>query len=229
MKAKIGAIIQARMSSQRFPNKVLHKVAGKPMLQYLLERLEHCSCLDAIVVATSTEKSDTPVVNYCKKRGVACYRGSLFNVAERFKEVLDRYQLNSFVRVTGDSPLLDQHLIEKAINIFLKGDFEIVTNALKRTYPKGQSIEVFRADTFRHGYELMREDEDLEHVTKFFYDHPENFRIHNFTLAQNFNDIQLSVDTQQDMNTFATIVSKMDRPHWEYALEDILQIYHGLK
>lgn len=222
---KIGAIVQVRMSSKRFPNKVLYRVAGKPMLQYLLERLEHCSSLDAIVVATSVDESDTPVVEYCQQRGVACYRGPLVDVAGRFKQVLDLYQFDGFVRVTGDSPLLDQRLIEKGVGIFRHGDFDLVTNILVPTYPKGQSVEVLRTATYQRAYKRMKEAEDLEHVTRYFYKHSDDYRIHNFARAEELRRIQLSVDSWQDMDIFATIVSKMTRPHWEYTLEDILEIY----
>lgn len=228
MKSKIGAIVQARMSSQRLPNKVLYEVAEKPMLQYLLERLEQCNCLDAIVIATSVDDSDTPIAEHCRQHGVACYRGPLTNVAGRFQEVLDIYQFDSFVRVNGDSPLLDQRLIEKGVGIFLNGDFDLVTNVLPRTYPKGQSVEILLTATYQKTYERMQEAEDLEHVTMFFHNHPEDFRIQNFALAENLNHIRLCVDTWQDMEIFAAIVSKMSRPHWEYTLEDILQIYRGL-
>lgn len=228
MKMRIGAIIQARMSSQRLPNKVLLETAGKPMLQYLLERLEHCDCLDNIVVATSVDDSDTPIADYCRQNGIACYRGSLSNVASRFNEVLDVYHFDAFVRVTGDSPLLDQRLIEKGVSLFLGGDFDLVTNVLPRTYPIGQSVEVLRSVTYQSTYDRMREEEDLEHVTRFFHKHPEEFRIQNFALTENLNHIQLSVDTGQDMDNFVTIASKMTRPHWEYTLEDILRIYQDL-
>ena len=225
---KIGVIVQARMGSQRFPNKVLYRVAGEPILQYLLERLTHCNCFDGVVVATSVEDSDTPIAEYCLLHNVLCYRGSLHNVADRFNQVLVMYQFDGFVRVNGDSPLLDQRLIEKGIDIFRSRDFDLVTNVMPPTYPKGQSVEVLRTATYQKACALMQEAEDLEHVTKFFYKHPEDFRIHNFALAENLNDIRLSVDTRQDIDNFATIVSKMNRPHWEYKLEDILQIYRGL-
>ena len=228
MKVKIGAIVQARMSSQRFPNKVLYKVDGKPMLEYLLERLDHCNCLDAIVVATSVEDSDTPIAKYCLERGILCHRGSLTNVAGRFKEVLDEYPFDAFVRVNGDSPLLDQRLITKGVGIYLDGDFDLITNVLLPTYPKGQSVEVLRTATYQKAYQCMQEAEELEHVTNYFYKHAENFRIHNFALAENLNKMQLSVDDWQDMANFATIVSKMNGPHLEYTMEDILQIYRGL-
>ena len=72
----IGAIIQARMSSKRFPGKVLHEVGGKPMMQYLIESIEHCATIDQIVVATSIKKSDDLVSAFCQEFGVPCFRGA---------------------------------------------------------------------------------------------------------------------------------------------------------
>ncbi len=225
---KIGAIVQARMSSKRFPRKILHEVAGKPLLQYLLGRLEHCDCLDKIVVGTSVDSSDTPIADYCQQNRIACYRGSLSNVASRFIEILEIYQFDVFVRVNGDSPLLDQRLIEKGTGILLNGNFDLVTNIYPRTYPKGQSVEIFPANAYRKAYDCMHEAEDLEHVTKYFYKNSEHFRIYNFALEENLSGIQLSVDTWQDVDRYAKILSRMSRPHWEYTLEGILQIYHSL-
>lgn len=225
---KIGAIVQARMSSERFPGKVLYEVGGKPLLQYLLERLERCTCLDTIVVATSVEASDNPIAEYCQQHGINHYRGHMTDVANRFKEASVKYRLDAFVRVNGDSPLLDQRLIEKGVSLFLGGDFDLVTNVMPRTYPRGQSVEVLRAATYRSAYARMKATEELEHITQYFYRHPEDFRIRNFSLKEDLSQVQLCVDTREDLDTFKTIVSRMDRPHWEYHLEDIIRIYHSL-
>jgi len=222
---KIGAIVQARMNSQRFPGKVLHNIAGRPMLEYLLERITRCQTLDAIVVATSQEPSDGPIADFCKKSGVVCYRGPLFDVAGRFKEVLDKYQFDGFVRVNGDSPLLDQRLVDKGVKIFRKGGFEIVTNVLKRTYPAGQSIEILNALTFIKGYKLMQDPQDFEHVTKFFYRNSQNFKIFNFVSRNDYSKIQLSVDTPEDLKAISLIITRMNNPHWQYGIEEILKLY----
>jgi len=222
---KIGVIIQARMSSQRFPGKVLCEVDGKAILQYLLERLRRCRYLDHIVVATSGDETDAPVEEFCKGYGVQCYRGPLLNVAARFKEILDRYTFDAFVRVNGDSPLLDTRLIEKGMDIFLNGDYDIVTNTLRRTYPIGQSVEIVHAEIFRTAYELMQGEEELEHVTKYFYKNKEKYRIFNFESEYNYSRTRLSIDERDDLKTFIKIISKMNKPHWEYKLEDILNIY----
>lgn len=226
MPIKIGTIIQVRMSSKRFPGKVLHEIAGKPLLKYLLERLEHGERLDEIVVATSVDDSDNPLAEFCRREGVPCYRGGLADVAGRFRNLLDEHQFDVFVRVNGDSPLLDQRLIAEGVGLFQNGDYDLVTNVFPRSYPKGQSVEVIRAATFCNAYKMMREKEDQEHITRHFYTYPQEYRIHNFVLSENLNDIQLSVDTMEDMEIFSAIVSQMSRPHWEYTLDEMIQIYY---
>src|ERR1044071_4155673 len=129
-----GIIVQARMTSRRLPGKVLHVVAGKPLMQYLLERIRAHFNSEKIVVATSSDPSDKPVSEFCAGFGVDCYRGPLDNVADRFKEVVDAYSFDNFVRVSGDSPLLDARLIERGLNTFREGDFDLVTNVLPRTF-----------------------------------------------------------------------------------------------
>lgn len=221
----VGIIVQARMSSQRLPGKVLYPVAGKPILQYLLDRLRLCQGVEAIVVATSADSSDTPIAEFCREYGAACHRGSLLNVASRFKEVLETYQLDSFVRISGDSPLLDYNLIQHGLEVFRQDNFDLVTNVLIRTFPKGQSIEIVHGAAFKAAYPMMQSGDELEHVTKYFYSNQASFRIFNFAAPQAYENIQLSVDNLQDMETFAAIVAAMSRPHWEYSLEDVLHLY----
>ena len=113
----------------------------------------------------------------------------------------------------------------KGINIFINGNYDIVTNTLLGTCPPGQAVEVLRSDTFCSSYKLMKEMDDLEHVTKYFYRNKNDFKIHNFQLEIDSSQLKLSVDTRQDMDVFGKIISKMDKPHWEYTLDEILPIY----
>ena len=226
---KTGIIMQARMSSRRFVGKVLHDVAGKPMLKYTLERLRHCRHENTIVVATSREDEDTRLVDFCDVEKVACYRGSLDNVADRFKRTIEQYQFDAFVRVNGDSPLLDQRLIDDAVKVFMAGEYDLVTNVMPRTYPRGQSVEVLRSQAFLEGCERMVSAEDLEHVTVFFYAHREEYRIRNLVWDSELSYVRLCVDTDDDMNLFSEIVARMDKPHWAYNLSDVMEIYRRIK
>jgi spore coat polysaccharide biosynthesis protein SpsF len=225
---KIAAIVQARMTSTRFPGKVLHPVAGQPLLGYLLDRLERCRGLAGLVVATSFGASDDPVADYCRDRRVDCHRGPLLDVAGRFREVLDVYAFDGFVRVNGDSPLLDHHLIERALAHFQVSGADLVSNVVRRSYPRGQSVEVVRGDAFRRAYAGMDEPDDFEHVTRYFYRNPDDYRILSFESPHDDSGVRLVVDTPEDMDRFTAIVSRMDRPHWQYDLPEILRLYQSV-
>lgn len=221
----IGAVIQARMGSRRLPGKVLSTICGKPMLGYMIERIRQCKHLDNIVVATSDEKNDNSIVEFCQGLGVTFYRGHPANVASRFKEVLDMYNFDAFLRLSADSPLLDPGLINEAINIFKGGDFDIVTNVLKRTYPKGQSVELLKSDIFLKGYKEMKEMEDFEHVTRFFYVNQKNYKMFNLISSEDYHLVRLCVDTKADLDRITLIVRHMDKPHWSYGLKGLIGIY----
>jgi spore coat polysaccharide biosynthesis protein SpsF len=211
------------MSSRRCPGKVLRPVADKPLLQYLLERLARAS-LDGVVVATSRRKEDDAVEELCVRLGVECRRGPLQDVAGRFLAVVEEFDPQAFVRVSGDSPLLDPALVARAVEVFRRGGYDLVTNVQRRSFPHGQSVEVVDSDTFRRVCPRLRRPEDREHVTPYFYRHAERFRIHNLACPQDLSQVQMAVDSEEDLARFAAIVERMDRPHWQYGLEELLAL-----
>jgi spore coat polysaccharide biosynthesis protein SpsF len=218
----IAVVAQARMSSRRLPGKVLRPLAGTPALQYLLERLERCEQVDRVIVATSAEPSDDPVAAFCEAAGATVHRGPLEHVAARFGEVADRFGLDAFVRVTADSPLLDQALVDHGAALYRKGEFDIVTNVYPRsTFPSGQSLEVVRAQALRDALAHMDDPYEREHVTPYFYRRPDEFRIHNFVAGSDDSDLDVSLDTADDARLIETVLERMDRPHWTYSSADV--------
>lgn len=218
----IGIVVQARMLSERLPGKMLSKVSGKPMLAYLTERLLYAFRTTPLVIATSDEVSDDPIACFCEELGLACYRGSMPNVASRFASVVKQSGFTHFLRICGDSPLLDCEIAKKAIRLFEQGSYDVVTNTLHRSYPKGQSVEVVNTASFLKAFPCMEAPEELEHVTRFFYRRASDFKIHNFVQSENLGHLQLSVDTAEDMRRFVSLVENMDRPHWEYGVEEFV-------
>lgn len=221
----IGAIVQARMSATRLPGKVLRPLAGKPMLLYLLERLQRSSELVSVVVATSREASDDPVEAFCEKRGLSCVRGPLEDVSRRFIEVLDAFPFEAFVRVNGDSPLIDPELIDRGVKLFRSTGADVATNVHPRTFPKGQSVEVLRSATFRKAYADMVHENCTEHITQHFYDHPDRYDICNFRADPARPELRLVVDTPEDAEVIERIIRRMRAPHWEYSQDDLARMY----
>ena len=222
---KIGIVVQARMSSQRLPGKILTPIHEKPLLLYLIERLKHVSNIDDLLLATSIDTTDDPVVLFAEQCHISVFRGSLNNVAERFRDVIRYANLDAFVRINGDSPLLDQRLVTRAVELFRNTDADMVTNVMPRTFPKGQSVEVLRARVIIDSYSEFDHDSDFEHVTSYFYRHAGRFKIVNFQAERDYSSLQFSVDTPADLANMTKLVSMMKRPHWDYTLEEMVELY----
>lgn len=220
--------MQARLGSQRLPGKVLRDVQGKALLQYTLERVREVRRLDQVVVATSSDAGDDALANWCVTFGGDCVRGSLHNVAERFADVLRRYQFDAFVRVNGDSPLIDHRLIERGVELFKANDCDIATNVFPKTFPNGQSVEVIRAAMFLEAYPRFRNDADREHVTPYFYAHPGEFRIENFTRSPPCRDCEFAVDTPRHLQELEAMLAAMSRDHREYDVDELISLHHSL-
>lgn len=227
MRTTVPAIVQARMSSSRAPGKMLRVVEGRPLLQYVIDRLRHCPAIQDIVVATSRDASDDPIAAFCSAAALPCHRGPLEDVAGRFLAVIADRRDPLFARVCGDRPLLDTTLLERAVAL-IDPDVDLVTNTHPRTFPTGQAVEIVRTAAFAAAYPRMDEPEDREHVTRFFYRHAGEFRIRNFSSDLAAADVHLAVDTEEDVRRFETIVRRMTRPHWTYGLSEIVRFYRDV-
>ncbi|OIQ50067.1 3-deoxy-manno-octulosonate cytidylyltransferase [Pseudodesulfovibrio hydrargyri] len=216
----IGAFIQARMSSSRLPGKVLKEISGKPLLEYVFERMEKVQGLDFFVVATSSDDSDRPVRDFCRSRAVPCYGGPLDDVALRFVEAAREYPCDAMLRYCADSPLVDVAVMARALALFRATDADVVTNVHPRTYPAGHCVEVVRSDVFARAYPLMKGPE-LEHNTMYFYNNDDKFKITNFECEEPCAGECNCVDTAADHAFLERLVSAMSRPHWTYGWKEL--------
>lgn len=128
MKAVI--IDQARMTSTRLPGKVMKEVRGKPLLEYQIERLLRVRLADELVIATTTNDTDQPIVELCKRLGVAYYRGSEEDVLSRYYEAATQFGADVVVRVTSDCPLIDPGVMDEVIGLYINNldKYDYVSN-----------------------------------------------------------------------------------------------------
>ncbi len=223
-KKKIILIICARCSSKRFPNKVLKKINGKELLLQVYNRVKYSKYINRIVVATSKKKSDDDLNKLCKKNNIECYRGSLNNVFLRFRNIIKIYDPDIVVRISADSPFIDSKLIDKSIRLFLTKRVDIVTNIFKRTYPKGQSIEVFNKQIFLKPKNLKLNSFEKEHVSPFFYKNKKKYKIYNFESKKNLSKYNLTVDFKNDLILFNKIIKKNKIKRINYSYKNILKL-----
>jgi spore coat polysaccharide biosynthesis protein SpsF len=194
----IAIVIQARMSSSRFPEKVLSPLCGMPMLMWTIN---YCRQINLpLFVLTSTDESDDQLIGMLEKNYVSYYRGSLDNVVSRYLSFMEEHQVKKVVRISGDSPLINPDVIFQVIAQDQElADADLTTNVFPRSFPKGQSVEVIP----RKSLELLRNrslsESDIEHVTPYFYANYKEFKINNLHNTKDLSSINLSVDTKEDL------------------------------
>lgn len=204
-------IVQARTSSQRFPNKVLFKLKNKPIIIHVLDRLKKSKFKNDIVVSTSINKSDDKLVNFLKMKKIKFFRGDLKNVAERLYMTALKFKKNFFIRVSADSPLIDVEIMDKLITIHKKKkykNYDVITNVFPRTFSKGMSFEIIKRNIIQANLKNMSTNEK-EHVTKFFYNNEKKFKIKNLiNLNKKKYNIDLTVDRKIDIKKIKMYLKK---------------------
>lgn len=196
----IRVFVQARMSSQRFPGKVLAPLGGQPIIKRLLDKVAQVVPLSSVVILTSVEPSDDPLACYARSLGAPVYRGELENVAGRFGRCLDEYPCDWFIRLCADSPLLDAAVLKTLISYKDRLDLDLVTNVYPRTFPKGHSAEMVKAESFAALDIGALSAEEKEHVTAVFYRQPQRFRILNVASGDPRQaGLSYAVDTLEDL------------------------------
>lgn len=225
-KIRIGAIVLARLDSSRLPGKGLMLLDGKPMLSYVIERCRAAKGINNVVLATSDRSVDDPLEEFAATIGTGIYRGSVDDVAGRVLGCARDFNLDTFARVNGDSPLMDFELLSRAVSLFKGNEHDIVTNVYPRSYPVGISVEVFSTEIFAEGYTKMERPEHFEHVTLFFYNYPELFSICNIDRKQgSLEKVHLAVDTPEDFSRIKRLMGAMEDDHLAYTGEKLFRLY----
>lgn len=223
---KTGIIVQARMTSTRLPGKVLKTVMGKPLLEYQIERLRRVKSADEIIIATTTNDTDLPLVQLCECLRIPYFRGSEEDVLSRYYGAASEHNLDIIVRVTSDCPLIDPLVIDKVIGFYLehRSRYDYISNSLKRSYPRGMDTEVFSFVVLEEAYLEAQAQPAREHVTPFLYQHPERYRLGNVALEKDESVQRWTVDTREDFELIRRILEALYPVNPEFTLEDILAL-----
>lgn len=219
---KTVVIIQARMTSTRLPGKVMKLLGGKSLLENIYERIARAKNIDAVVIATSYELSDNPIVDMCKTNHMKYYRGSLDNVLERYYKCAKHYGADVIVRCTGDNPLIDPQIIDEAI--FHYKDLDTDYLYYKRRLPLGMGVEVFNFKSLSKAYNEAENEECLEHVTPYIINNPKMFEVIEYedNKDEDLSYLRFTVDTDKDFGFVSKIYDSF--PNSDFSYIEILKL-----
>ncbi|MBM3150879.1 MAG: acylneuraminate cytidylyltransferase [Chloroflexi bacterium] len=239
------AIIQGRMSASRLPGKVLRPIAGKPMLERVVERTRRARLVDEVFVATTADASDDPVAEFCQGRGYACWRGSQFDVLDRYYQAARLARAEVIIRITADCPLIDPQLIDLTVSEFYQVKADFAANRLPppwhRTYPIGLDVEVCAFTGLEQAWREADKPHQREHVMPFFYEgipveaahtnrpvslytSPRGFRVLYLNHDPDLGAMRWTVDTPEDLDLLNCIYDRFNGRD-DFSWQEILALF----
>jgi spore coat polysaccharide biosynthesis protein SpsF len=169
---RTGAIIQARMSSERTPGKVTAPLpfgSGIPSVAQVIRRVKAAGGIDIIILATSEDPGDRVLLEIAETEEVVGFAGDLHDVLDRYHQAAAEHHLDQIVRITGDCPCLDPGIIERVIDHHLGRGADFTSIGIGRTFPVGMDTAVIRREALAAAWSRARRPEDREHVTSYLY------------------------------------------------------------
>ncbi len=226
MSPVITGIILARIDSTRLPGKVLRQVHGIPLIDYVIRRAKHINKMDKLFLATTNRSIDDPLAEHAHLQGITVYRGDVDNVALRVLKCARAFHCDYFVRLNGDSPFLDPDLITQGITYCYNTSVDMVTNLIGRTFPYGIAVEIIRTYAFEQAYNKMSQQHEREHVTRYLYDHQEEFTVQSMTSAYpELRSAHLVVDNEDDLEVFDCMVGKLGTNVYTADYREVASLY----
>jgi spore coat polysaccharide biosynthesis protein SpsF len=195
------AVIQARLGSTRLPGKVLQQIGAQTMLEHVVHRVSLANCVDQIVIATTDQPGDKPLIQFCEKQNWHWHAGSESDVLSRFVGAANAHHASRIIRITSDCPLIEPTLIDQVADLVPHaGGAEYGCNFYPiRRYPRGLDCEVFTQQTLNRLDETATDSAAREHVTLGAYRNQGMFSIASVQAKSDWSDLRWTVDTAEDL------------------------------
>lgn len=218
----IVAIIQARLSSTRYPQKVLLPLLGEPVISHVINGIKKSKLVNRVVVATTNLDEDMKIVKWCEENKVDFFRGDLHDVLSRFYHCAKLYNASHILRVTSDNPLVDSEIIDKTIEKLISEKADYAANNLVKTYPHGFDVELFTLKSLEIAFNQSTEKYDREHVTQYIRRQDKIFKIVNIRNEVDLHEIRLTLDEKEDFELIEIVMKLLDG---KYSLRNVAILF----
>ena len=218
---KIVFLITARLKSKRLPKKIILEVNGKPLISHMIDRVKQSKFLDEIVICTSTNEEDSPLVDIALDNEVLCYRGSEEDVLERLSDAATEYSFDYVSCITADCPLIESSIIDRIIKMYLKKDADLITSF---GMPYGQCPYGIKPSSLKKVCEIKEETETEVWVNYFIQSGL--FKIHQLDIDENLTcpDLKTTLDYPEDFNFIKKIFETLYEDKKYFSLIDIIDL-----
>jgi spore coat polysaccharide biosynthesis protein SpsF len=223
---KIIAVIQARMGSTRLPGKVLADIEGKPLIWHIYKKLQKISSISEVIISTTNNLTDNPLIEFAKKEKIAFYTGSENNLIDRIYQTGKKFDCDIIVKINADSPLIDINVIENGIAKFLsfKKKPDLVTNCVKETFPDGMQYAIFNFKTIENLRNTIKENFWKEFFYRFIIENQNKYFVINLENNKDISKLRWTVDYKEDLELVRIIFKKLYSKNQFFGMNEILNL-----
>lgn len=225
----IVIIVQARMSSTRFPGKIMKNVLGEPVLFRQLERIAAIQHHAQLVVATSHQPEDDMILKACQERDYTCMRGNLNDLLDRHYQIARFLKADIVIKIPSDCPLIDTDVIDETIVFYLEnlGKYDFVSNLHPATFPDGNDVEIMSFDCLERTWKEATKQLEREHTTPYIWENLDKFKCHNVPWVMGLDysmSHRFTLDYKEDLDFIRAVYENLYPRNPNFGLTDILYL-----
>ena len=195
------------------------------MIYWQIKRIKEAKKIDKVIVATSQDVSDDPLVDFLFQNDTLVERGSIDDVLGRFLKVLERFsQCKNIVRLTADCPLVMPEIIDEMIMKFEKSDVDFLSNCIEPTFPDGLDVEILKRTALIRLNNSPLSPAEREHVTLGLLNRKSQFSVQNFSQETDLSSLRWTVDYEGDLEFVRRVYSEFEGRELTFNYQDVLDL-----
>jgi spore coat polysaccharide biosynthesis protein SpsF len=218
---KTAVFIPVRLDSTRLPRKALLDIMGKPVIQHLVERLKLAKSPDVIVICTSTETIDDPLLSVAEASGALLFRGNKADILERYRQAALEHQVDLIINVDGDDILIDPEQVDAVADALGRTGADLIKC---EGLPFGAAPLGLRCDALLRLCET-KEESDTATGWSMFFTKQDRFKIETLKINDaelHYPEIRMTLDYPEDYEFFTAIFRELYRPGRPVRLRDAI-------
>lgn len=215
------------MGSTRLSGKVMMDLCGSPVIEHVVNRLGKSKLIDEIIIATSVDSNNKPLIDFCIKNNVSYFVGSEDDVLDRYYQAAKENNINDddiIIRITSDCPLIDPFVVDKVIEEHISKNNDYTANVLECTYPDGLDCEVFNFNILKEIWNNANLSSQREHVTLYIRDNLDKFKLGNVKNDVDLSDLRWTLDEKEDFVFINEIYKNLYNQNSFFTMNDIVDL-----
>jgi spore coat polysaccharide biosynthesis protein SpsF (cytidylyltransferase family) len=191
-------------------------------LEHVVQRVGFAHGIGNVIVATTVDPRDLKIVRLCAEKKIPVYVGSQEDVLDRYYQAARLFHADNVIRITSDCPVIDWEIIDRVICEHQTGESDYTSNTLQETFPDGLDVEIFTFSALFRAWKEATLKSQREHVTPYFRNHPELFKLKNVAHSENLGNKRWTLDQKEDYLFFKKVFHILYKKRKRFGLAEVL-------